>query len=172
MEENDERFFDTLWDTHAECLHRYAWAILKNTALEEEAVQDTFLIALTHIEKIRVHPNPGGWLMNALKNVIMQKVEAELRQSRCFPCAELIQDMGLDEVLPPGTPEDDRQLLTMFYVEGYRVSEISKLLGASVAKCKIDLYRARKRLKDILAQDGPSPRRSRGRGGGQNAPAE
>lgn len=169
MEDYHEQFFDILWNTHAEGLHRYARAILKNSALEEEAVQDTFLIALRRLDKIKTHPNPGGWLMNTLKNVILQKVEAELRQSRCFPYSEPAEDVGLDEVLPPRTSKNDRRILTLYYVDGYPIAEISAILGASVAKCKIDLYRARNRLKETLSHE-PCPRGVRERGGGQNVP--
>lgn len=174
MEENDELLFDTLWDSYAKCLHRYAWAILKDGALEEEAVQETFLIALRHIAVVREHPNPGGWLMNTLKNVILQKVEAEVRQSRCFPAQIDQEDVGLGEILPANTSTGDRRILTLYYHYGYSIAELSTLLGVSEAKCKIDLYRARKRLKKALTENeherGPVPRKWMGRRGGQDVP--
>ncbi|AYG01962.1 RNA polymerase sigma factor [Lactococcus allomyrinae] len=48
----------------------------------------------------------------------------------------------------------DRKLLEHFYYEGLSVKDLSVLTGNSVSKIKIDLYRARKKLKKILLEEG------------------
>ncbi len=48
----------------------YARSLLHDESLAKEAVQDTFLIACKKPEALLDHPNPPGWLMQALKYTI------------------------------------------------------------------------------------------------------
>lgn len=50
-------------------------------------------------------------------------------------------------------PADER-LLHAYYYENLSVKALSALTGHSVSKIKIDLYRARKKLKKILEKEG------------------
>ncbi len=51
-------------------LFEYARSSMNSDALAEEAVQDTFTIACQKVEMLISSPNPKGWLVNTLKNVI------------------------------------------------------------------------------------------------------
>ena len=51
-------------------LFEYARSSLSSDALAEEAVQDTFIIACQKPEALCESPNPEGWLVNTLKNVL------------------------------------------------------------------------------------------------------
>ncbi len=46
--------------------------------------------------------------------------------------------------------EDERKIFTLYYVNGYKVKEISKTLKISSSSVKIKLYRIRKKLKEDL----------------------
>lgn len=58
-------------------LFEYARSSLSNDALAEEAVQETFCIACQKPESLCYSPNPKGWLVKTLKNVI-----ANMKRSR------------------------------------------------------------------------------------------
>lgn len=49
-------------------------------------------------------------------------------------------------------PEKDRLMLTLFYVDGLRGSEIAAALGIPIGTLKSRLYAARKKLKEIYEQ--------------------
>ena len=51
-------------------LYSYAYGILKNTHLFEEAVQKTFQIVCSKPTDLMSSKSPKGWLMNVLKNVL------------------------------------------------------------------------------------------------------
>ena len=57
-------------------LFDYAFSFLKNESLAEEAVQNTFQIACQKPEKVCNSPNPQGWLVITLKNVISNTVKS------------------------------------------------------------------------------------------------
>ena len=51
-------------------LHRYASIALKDEGWAEDVVQDVFHDALRNADALSTHPNPQGWLMQALKNKV------------------------------------------------------------------------------------------------------
>lgn len=48
--------------------------------------------------------------------------------------------------------QSERIILTLFYLQEQSIQEVSKITGDSVSNVKVKLYRARKRLKEILEQ--------------------
>lgn len=66
---NQEVFFNQLYQENFWKLRRYALTCL-NENQAEEIVQDTFLEATKKIDILVAHENPGGWLMDTLKNKI------------------------------------------------------------------------------------------------------
>lgn len=79
-------------------LFEYARSSLANDALAEEAVQDTFAIACQRPEALLNSPNPPGWLVITLKNVISNTLRRQQTAQRVLSgyCA----DHGLD-MSPP-----------------------------------------------------------------------
>ncbi|MCL2114221.1 RNA polymerase sigma factor [Lactococcus protaetiae] len=54
------------------------------------------------------------------------------------------------EQLPPY----QKQLLTAYYYKNYSTKQLADMFDISLSKVKIDLYRARKKLKKILEKEG------------------
>lgn len=50
-------------------------------------------------------------------------------------------------------PETARDVLHLFYYEGYSTAEIAEILGRKEATIRSDLRRARERLRDVLRED-------------------
>lgn len=144
-------FFNDLWHKNNEKLHNYAYHALHNESLEAEAVQETFLTAVRNLDKLKTHPNQGGWLMSTLKNIILRTITAEIRQRVCV--LQPNEDMGLTEILPASTSPWDRTLLVRYYECGYSLGEIAVQLQITVNKCKMDLYYARRRVKCALLDE-------------------
>lgn len=153
MDKSSELFFLQLWESHAEVLLRYAKRKLDNQSLELEVVQDTFLLAVVKMDVLREHPNPGGWLMNTLKFMIARAVEEEARQVALIlkmPTAAPSPDFGLTELLPSKLPVKYVQVLTLHYGCGYPLKLICEKLGISLARCKMDLFYARRAVRKAL----------------------
>lgn len=128
-------------------LFGYAKASLWNSALAEEAVQETFCRACRNIVKFTTSPNPPGWLMIVLKNVMM-----EMRDQRA-EIAKMISDIPPDDVpdkqVPfehdPGVvrchysgilPERDFALLWRVAVEQRSMKDAAEEFGLSLEACK------------------------------------
>ena len=63
-------------------LYAYALRILKDHALAEEAIQDTFCIACAKREQALSNPKPRGWLMLTLKHVMQNMLRAQRKVQR------------------------------------------------------------------------------------------
>ena len=131
-------------------LYRYALHILHDSNCAEVAVQETFLIASRRIDKLLKSEKPVGWLYNTLKYVIksIERDRAEIMrycislEDTVASTNELQEPNELDESLP------NLALLKRFYVEGYKLSELAEDLHTTVPAIKMQIYRAKKRLRD------------------------
>ena len=52
-----------------------------------------------------------------------------------------------------GVPEVQREVIHLFYQDGYQTAEIAEILGRKEATVRSDLKRAREHLKEILKED-------------------
>lgn len=134
----------------------YARSSLRNEALAEEAVQETFRIACMKPEQLCGSPNPRGWIYNTLKFVIQNTQKAQNRASILI--AEYLaqwasrQVWSEDDEAPDllyGDVADSKefQLLQEFVMEGKSVLELAQERNISVNACKKRLQRARETLQ-------------------------
>ena len=139
----------------------YAYGVLRNHALAEEAVQDTFRIACIKSELLFGSENPQGWLTNTLKYVLsnMKRNHARLnalmlelmRSSRWAgedPCNEINPDILYSDL----SGEEDYRLLKQIVLEQKTILETAEELGISVEACKKRIQREKKTLRRNLLE--------------------
>ena len=74
--------FEQLYTEYVHRLIRYARAQGQSGDVAEELVQDTFHEAYAQLAHLTEHENPGGWLMQTLKNKIRNYDRARQRERR------------------------------------------------------------------------------------------
>ena len=74
MDKQHSNYIEALYLEMFELLFSYARSSLENDSLAEEAVQETFRIACLKPSELCASPNPKGWLVNTLKNVIRNTI--------------------------------------------------------------------------------------------------
>lgn len=143
-----------IYETYKNTVYRLALVYLTSQAEAEDAVQDVFLKLLTHgrgipPEKMR------SWLLTVTANLCRDR----LRAGKRHPVEELpeeLPDAGytesdlVTEVM--ALPEGEREVIHLFYYEGYSVKEIARILGISGTAVTTRLSRARKHLKERLEE--------------------
>lgn len=139
-------------------LFTYARSALNDVSFAEEAVQDTFRIACAKITALETSPNPKGWLLNVLKNVIRNMrrsqiqitklaMEAMMHDSVTAPeGSEHTVDLMYSDVIP----REEFLLLKRIALERLTMLELSQELGISVEACKKRVQRARNKMKKEL----------------------
>ena len=156
MNAQQHREIEKLYFELYEQLLAYARCSLKNEALAEEAVQETFRIACAKPNQLCESSNPQGWLYNTLRFVIQNAIHTQERAKRLLneyltkqlnlqPCCE---DVTVPEVLYENLADSKEfQLLHRFAIEKKSVLELAQEQNITVDACKKRLQRAKETLQ-------------------------
>lgn len=137
-------------------LFEYARSSLSNDALAEEAVQDTFTIACQKPEALCGSPNPKGWLVNTLKNVISNTIRKHSIAKRIFLdyVAANVKDIsaspdrvGLEILYDDISDLEEFKLLKEMALDGRSYLEMAEERGITVSTCRKRVERAKKVLQ-------------------------
>ncbi len=154
-----EYFLEPLFHELYPAMVSYANTVLHDLSLAEEAAQDTFQIAWIRIDQLTSSPNPQGWLMRTLKNVLRntQRRRAALREllvdaleydeeSFLSAANEEIMDLQYGDLIN----QEDYFLLKLVAIHDYSMLEAAQTVGISVEACKKRIQRARAKLRAAL----------------------
>ena len=150
-----------------------------NDRQAEDIAQEVFLRAYEHFAHLRTSPTAGGWLKTVTTNLTLNHLSRYRRRWRFFselrpvtadedssgPELGALPDMLLADldaeqrrVLIDGAlrklPEHQRLALVLYHFEELSYEEIAVKLGASLAKIKTDIRRARTALLPVLQSRG------------------
>ena len=137
----------------------YAQCIIKNEALAEEAVQETFRIACQKPEALCSSEKSEGWLLNTLKNVLRnmkRDYDAADRILRAYVISlaeplRVTTDSIKVEVLYEDLAEtEDFNLLVDMAIDGKSHLEMAKARNISLDACKKRVQRAKERLREKI----------------------
>ena len=151
---------DQLYFSLYKFLVSYANSSLKNHALAEEAVQETFRIACTRADVLYTSPNPEGWLVNTLKNVLSNMAHNRATASRIMTqyISTQIKELTVTEdrlrfeLLYENVSDlEEFKLLKEMVIEGKSHLEMAQDRGISIAACKKRVQRAKEVLRKNIA---------------------
>ncbi len=137
-------------------LFEYARSSLSSDSLAEEAVQDTFRIACQKPEAMINSPNPEGWIMNTLKNVLKNTIRNQNISRRILLdyFASNINDItvtndrvGLEILYEDVADLEEFKMVKAMALEGKSYLEMSQELGISMEACRKRMQRARETLR-------------------------
>ena len=154
-----------------------AYRLLGNAEDAGDVSQDAFLRAHRHLSQLQDAARFGPWLMRTVSNLALN-----FRRARAMRSAQPLDDsMVASPVLRnPGTgrpvvvdggdgplpeelrdavteamgqlPDKQRLALVLFSVEGMPQKEVAEILDCSVELVKWNVFQARKKLKELLAE--------------------
>lgn len=120
----------------------------------EDVMQETYCRSCEHIRSIMASNNPEAWLIRTAHNTVcemrrsLNKDSAEIEH--LAPVAEpVLNQLGLDAILPSETSEGDRDLLVRYFERKDSSAEIAGDLNLSQETVRQRL----KRAKDWLAKN-------------------
>jgi RNA polymerase sigma-70 factor, ECF subfamily len=170
----DAGAFRTIMQRHNRRLYRIARSILRNNTEAEDAVQDAYVSAFTHLASYRGESTLATWL----SRIVMNEALGRLRQRRHTVDIAALESVRSEADIiqfPLSTPSDDpertmaqRQILQLVeqatdnlpevfrlvlvtrVIEGMSVEETSELLGIKPETVKTRLHRARQLVRDQL----------------------
>ncbi|MCP4644051.1 MAG: sigma-70 family RNA polymerase sigma factor, partial [bacterium] len=158
----------------------YAYSILGDFHLAEDAAQEAFVDAYGKLEQLREPKAFAGWF----RRIVFKHCDRVMRRKRvptvpleaapdasasCDTPAQQVERRELAEQVLEAVsslPEHQRTATALFYINGYSQNDIAEFLEVPVTTVKKRLHDSRKRLKerllimveDTLKQNAPDER--------------
>lgn len=143
-------------DTYGDTILRYAYSYLHNQSDTEEVLQDTLIQFLKTRPVFESDKHEKAWLLRVAGNLCKNRLKYNsLRQTdelREELIAEQREDLSFIWDAVQALPVQYREVIHLFYREGYSTREISQILGRKEATIRSDLSRGRGKLKELLKE--------------------
>ena len=152
-----------LYDQNVDPVFRLAYRMTGDEDLAQEFTQETFIRVFDRIDQFRGDAALSTWIRAVASTVVLNG----LRKIKRFRRREVELEQGESRGTRPRTAEVDvkerlwqaiddlpnkyRMVFVMHDVEGYTHEEIGSALGMPAGTSKAQLFRARARLRDALA---------------------
>ena len=123
----------------------------------EEILQDVLLKLMDKAPVFESDEHEKAWLLRVTANLSKNRIEYnKLRDTDELKdelVAEERQDLSFVWEAVKELPENYREVIHLFYEEGYQTDEIADILGESGANIRTRLKRARAKLREILKEE-------------------
>lgn len=151
-----------IYDTYVDRVYRLAFRLAGEAELAKEFTQDAFIRAFERLGTFRGDSALSTWLhaitvsvaLNGLRKVRRLKREVQLEHAESLgsdrPRSDPLLRRRLDDAIDT-LPTGYRTVFLMHDVEGFTHEEIGAALGIEVGTSKAQLFRARARLRERLA---------------------
>ena len=158
----DSDAFGALVARHQQLVFGVALARCHDPALAEDVAQEAFVTAWRDLDRLRDGTRVGPWLAGIARNLAASAVRTRIRREQIVlePPADAPtpEDAALEredsELLHRALAElsdAHRETLVLFYLEGKSIASIAELLGVAEDVVKQRLSRARRALRDTVA---------------------
>lgn len=159
--QGDVHALSVLFEMHVDRVYGFARHILGNREDAEEVASEAFMRALRRAADYRGDAPFHAWLFGITRNLCRD----QLRQPRLLTLPISVDQYDADALAPrqmeisadvrcalAELPEDQRDVLVLCDVEEWDARDAAEMLGRSLAATKSLLYRARRALRDRLAE--------------------
>lgn len=149
-----------LYDKYKNAVYRMAFAYCKNKADAEDIMQETFIKLFTADIRFEDSDKKKSWLLKVTVNKCKDMFRS-LRYKYSLTAIPLEEASLVYE-----TPEESevyhavmslptkyRLVIHLYYYEDYSIKEIGAITGKNESAVQTQLYRARRKLKNILGKE-------------------
>ena len=164
----DRDAFGVLVHKYQEMVYAYAFQKVRNEEDAQDITQEVFWRAYHGLYQLRQPHRFRSWLYTIMSNECKRRLVSVIKTRRRETALEDATDdalrtepthttptegwqVDLEQALSE-LPDDNRIAVSMFYMGGHSLKEISEFLGVSVNTVKGKLYRARQQLGNALSE--------------------
>ncbi|MGQ9819773.1 MAG: RNA polymerase sigma factor [Candidatus Kapaibacteriales bacterium] len=155
-----EKAFLELYNRYASRVYAYCNRILDNKEDARDMFQETFIRFYQSAKVDRAMTNVPGFLLRIARNLCLNlkrtrrqnfTLEDYMNFEEYSKLKEKDELLELIKVALTGLNDDLREAFILREYEGMSYSEISEFLGISVALVKVRIFRAKQKIREILA---------------------
>ena len=152
-----EQRYNEIVENYSDMIFRIAYQYLFNKYDAEDIVQEVFVKLLTKRVIFKDEEHIKSWLIRVTINQCLD-YKKSLTKKSTVP----IENMEIPFEQKEGKileelqllKEDERNVLYLYYYEGYKIFEIAEILNMKKNTVNSNLVRARKKLKKIIIESG------------------
>ena len=154
--EEADRQAERILDQYGNCILRLAYSYLHNMSDAEEVLQDTLLRFLRVSPVFAGADHEKAWLLRVAANLSKNRIDYnriratdELSETLC---ANQREDLSFVWAAVRDLPVKYREVIHLFYYEGYSTAQIASMLRRKESTVRSDLRRGRARLREVLRE--------------------
>jgi RNA polymerase sigma-70 factor (ECF subfamily) len=156
MSADDVRRFEALFRSQFTPVARSAFLVLRDRSAAEDIAQDAFAQLYRHWPKVSSYERPDAWLRRiAIRSAVRAARRRETldRLVRLFQREASTASTNLDLQAALGRlSAHQRGAIALHYYQDLPMSDVAAALGCSQATAKVHLFRARRRLAQLLGE--------------------
>ena len=164
----DTEAFGCLYDIYADQIYRHIYYRTSNSKDAQDLTQEVFIKAWQGLPKYKRTKTPfAGWLFTishnrvidyyrTKKDTVYLNNEISIEDSNSSPEKLLDDEFTQEEIRKVilQLPEVQQQVILMSFIEGFKYSEIAATLNKSEGNIRVIVYRAVKKMREILDNSG------------------
>lgn len=144
-------------DAYGNAILRLAYSYVHNMEDAEDVLQDTLIRVLQADPEFESEAHEKAYLLKTAANLAKNKIEYNKRRETDELNEELVsqekEDLSFVWEAVKKLPDTSREVIHLFYEEGYQTAQIAEILGRNESTVRSDLKRGRERLKEILKEE-------------------
>lgn len=157
-----EASIELLYRLYAKELYGFIFSICKNAVISDDILQSTFVEAIKSIEKFKGQSSIKTWLFSIAK----YQCYKQFKKDKTCICLDDIKISSMENIDSSaiaalcskdimkhidGLDEPSRSIVILRIMRDYSFSEIGELIGKSENYCRVNFYRAKKKLRKELS---------------------
>lgn len=141
-----------IYNRHVDTVYRVCFSFMKNAADTEDMVQETFLKLISCKKRFTSEEHEKAWLIVTASNTCKDELRRFKRKLQYIGACLKPENSGrtgeedMSELIL-SLPPRYKEVVYLYYYEGYQTSEIAKMLHCPASTVRNQLSRARKLLK-------------------------
>lgn len=151
-----------LYLQYADAMHNVCLRILQHQAEAEDALQEAFIKVFNNIQQYRNESSIGSWIkqivtntcLNVLKKrkIIFNELDDNVELSETESDNNNETDFSIDDIKKAieELPQGYRVVFNLYMFEDYSHKQIADMLEISESTAKTQLFKAKRKLKELL----------------------
>jgi len=168
--DGDSREFAKIVDAYKNLVFTVALRMVKNTEEAEEVAQDTFIKVYRSLAKFKGDSKFSTWIYRIAYNTCLDRIKKHKKETQHIAIDEMEgfeikqMDNALNHLIKKEKSNlvkkcveklspKDAALITFFYFEEKNLAELAEVMALNENNVKVALFRARKRLAQVIKQN-------------------
>jgi RNA polymerase sigma-70 factor (ECF subfamily) len=161
----DSRAFELLFDRYYDMIHAFAYRLCLGETEADDIAQESFIRAARSLPRFRGEASFKNWLYRIAHHAATDWLRSAGRRNR--QAAQLASEAEISAQGRPADytpihqalrqlPTDWREALVLVFFEEMTHAEAARILGCAETTVSWRIFRAKRVLRKLLRQEGPS----------------